>query len=697
MTTQQIENGTTRASLELLYHVSRELTSALDLRTVLQRVIFLSMQYVGAISGSIIVLDDNEKPIESAMIVRDQVHDHTTQQLHVTLDQGLAGWVVRNREAALVIDTTQDERWIRRQYDVTERTGPKSAVSAPLMARELLVGVMTLVHPSPNFFTSDHVDLVQAIADQAGIAVLNAKLYNESLHQARVMTALAESAGAITGSLNLDDVLSEIMEQISQAFDVEGVSLALIEPEQQTLVVQAATGWKNEIAPGKKINLGQGVVGWVAQEDEGLVITDVHQDGRYDEETGTRTGLKTQAIACAPIRYRGEVIGALEVINPKQGEFDPDALPVLTGIGSLAGTAIRHAQLFERLQAAHQSYRELFEDSIDPILVTNWDGDILEVNRKAEQATDYDKDYLRDMTINQLHTIDTVLVGENLENLPSGETFSYESRLRTRSGHELPIEVYVREVKIDDVPRIQWILRDVTERKNLDLMRDDLISMIYHDLRSPLANVVSSLDVMDTLLPVEDDTTFKSLLDIAMRSTERIQRLTDSLLDINRLEVGQPIGNRHSVDTITIIEEAIDSVKPFIDSKEHLVETEVPPELPKVFVDQDMIRRVLTNLLENAAKYSPSRSEIRVGAKQEGIWIYIWVQDNGTGIPASEHERIFDKFSRLDAGKAPKGLGLGLAYCRLAVRGHGGRIWVESEPGSGACFTFTLPIENRGD
>jgi len=114
-----------RSSLELLYHISRELSSALDLRTVLQRVLFLSLQTVGASSGSLIVLDDNGKPVESAIVVGEKVHNHTTQRLRATLDSGLAGWVVRNRTAVLVPDTSQDERWMSRQYEEEERFGPK--------------------------------------------------------------------------------------------------------------------------------------------------------------------------------------------------------------------------------------------------------------------------------------------------------------------------------------------------------------------------------------------------------------------------------------------------------------------------------------------------------------------------------------------------------------------------------------------
>ena len=109
-----------------------------------------------------------------------------------------------------------------------------------------------------------------------------------------------------------------------------------------------------------------------------------------------------------------------------------------------------------------------------------------------------------------------------------------------------------------------------------------------------------------------------------------------------------------------------------------------------------MIRRVISNLLENAAKFTPAGGKIQIGARRVDNLLEIWVADNGPGIPSAERERIFDKFSRLSTDVYTKGLGLGLAYCRLAILAHEGRIWVESEPGAGARFIFTLHTANNG-
>jgi signal transduction histidine kinase len=300
------------------------------------------------------------------------------------------------------------------------------------------------------------------------------------------------------------------------------------------------------------------------------------------------------------------------------------------------------------------------------------------------------------MRIDQLHTLDEERLEPDLEAFPAGAALSYESTLRTRTGRLAPVQVYARTVRIDDIQHVQWILRDISERKNLDSLREDLISMIYHDLRSPLANVISSLDVFESMLPEDSDPAFHSLLQIAIRSTERIQRLTHSLLDINRLEAGQPIGELFATAAALLIGDAIEAVEPTAANKGILLEVSVPPDLPPVLVDADMIRRVLSNLLENAVRFTPPGGIVQAGAAQEGKQlIQFWVQDSGPGIPAADRERIFDKYTRLNDTNAARGFGLGLAYCRLAIEGHGGRIWEAGRPGEGARFCFTLPQVNR--
>jgi signal transduction histidine kinase len=258
----------------------------------------------------------------------------------------------------------------------------------------------------------------------------------------------------------------------------------------------------------------------------------------------------------------------------------------------------------------------------------------------------------------------------------------------------MPVEVYVRRVEFEQSDSLQWTLRDITERKDLDALREDLAAMIYHDLRSPLANIVSGLEVLSNMVDEQDESAHQ-ILGIASHSTARIQRLVDSLLDLNRLEAGQPVADQKVVDPIALVRQAIRDVSPASEGRRQNIKTNLPERLPFLWVDAGMSHRVLVNLIENAIKFTPTEGNIEVGVKKAGDWLQFWVRDNGPGIPPAEQERIFEKFTRLRGKNIPGGLGVGLAFCRLAVQGHGGRIWVESQDGKGTVFHFTLPLATQ--
>ncbi len=685
----------TASLLELLIQINREVAGALDLRTVLQRLVLAAMQHVGGERGSIVVLDDTGKPVDATIVYGKSLHEHTTRQMKETVDRGLAGWVIRHRKAALVPDTSMDERWLRRPDDASDQSGSKAALCVPLLARERLVGVLTIVHSMPKAFGPEHLELAQAIADQASIAVLNARLYTESSRQARIMTALVDGAAAFNTSLDVREVWQKVLNQTIQAMQVETTALGLVDGPERSIVFRAAAGQNAGNIVERHVPGGLGLVGQVVREGRGIVINNAAEDKRYIE-VDHFTGIDVQAIALAPIQAQGRIIGVLEAINPVSHAFDADALTVMTGLGGLAGASISNAQLFERLQNAHERYRELFEESIDPIFITDWEGKITEANREAVRLSAFKAEELRDMSIDQLHQVNWNKMGMEFEKLREQEAASYESMLHKSDSDKVPVEVHARRVEFEDADSIQWTLHDITERKELDALREDLTSMIYHDLRSPLGNVVSSLGILGGL--VDQDEAAKAILKVAAHSTDRIQRLVDSLLDINRLESGQSIAETSATQVANLIEAAVSDVTPSATGRRQTIEVHIEASLPDIWVNADMIRRVLINLLENAIKYSKTDTKIQVDARKDANAIQFSVQDQGLGVAAADHKRIFEKFTRLKSGgHRASGLGIGLAFCRIAVQAHGGIIWIESEEGKGARFVFKLPIRPEKD
>jgi len=349
------------------------------------------------------------------------------------------------------------------------------------------------------------------------------------------------------------------------------------------------------------------------------------------------------------------------------------------------------ARLFSETQSAQQRYASLFEDSIDPILITDLAGSIKDANRRAEEFLGYGREELRRQSVLDLGIPNADKVAQESSRLHPGETLSSEDSVEQSEGDELPIEVHVKRIDIEQQPLLQWILRDVSERLELDQLRSDLTSMIFHDLRAPISNIISSLEVLETSTLHEDEA-FQSVLSIAQRSSRRASRLIESLLDLDRLEAGRAVIDKQKASISNLITEAVEEVHPMAEAKGHVLRFDLKPRLPEVEIDMDLILRVLTNLLENAIKYTRTGGQITVSSRKDKKHIVVSVQDSGPGIPPADQTRIFDKYARIHREGKPKGRGLGLAFCRLAVEAHGGKIWVESTEGEGSTFHFTLPL-----
>jgi signal transduction histidine kinase len=183
------------------------------------------------------------------------------------------------------------------------------------------------------------------------------------------------------------------------------------------------------------------------------------------------------------------------------------------------------------------------------------------------------------------------------------------------------------------------------------------------------------------------------LLCIAQESTQRLQRLVDSLLEVSRMESGETRFEMSEFDLGPMIEDLVQRTA-ILAPKGVIMETDIAPDLPTLLADREKIERVMVNMLDNALKYTPENGRISVKADRRNSDLYVSISDTGPGIPPEDRERIFERFTQGTTTEYKRrGFGLGLAYCRLAVERHGGRIWVEDgEEGFGSRFIFTLPI-----
>ncbi len=230
--------------------------------------------------------------------------------------------------------------------------------------------------------------------------------------------------------------------------------------------------------------------------------------------------------------------------------------------------------------------------------------------------------------------------------------------------------------------------------QELAAKNQDLGAILVHDLQGPLGNVVASLELIQQELDADADSSQALMVDIALRSSRQVQVLVDSLLDISRLEAGQPVSNLQPVSISKLFDYVAEFEKPILEQHQVTLVREDARSLPLIRANAGILQRVLINLFDNALRVSRSGSSISVrgyAGKTESM-VTIEVKDQGPGIPAADRERIFEKYQRVDRTSSSKGLGLGLAFCKLAVEAHGGLIWATDNPTEGACICFTIPV-----
>ncbi len=239
------------------------------------------------------------------------------------------------------------------------------------------------------------------------------------------------------------------------------------------------------------------------------------------------------------------------------------------------------------------------------------------------------------------------------------------------------------------------IQADITDRRAVERMKDEFISVVSHELRTPLTSIRGALGLLASGLLNTQPERGQRMLEIAVTNTDRLVRLVNDILDIERIESGKVTMTKETCDAANLMLQAADAMRAMAEKAG--VTFSVSPVLAWLRVDPDKIIQTLTNLLSNAIKFSTEGSTVWLTAEHRGEQMLFQVKDQGRGIPADKLETIFGRFQQIDASDSRKkgGTGLGLAICRSIVQQHGGRIWAESTLGEGSTFCFTLPVLHK--
>ena len=274
-----------------------------------------------------------------------------------------------------------------------------------------------------------------------------------------------------------------------------------------------------------------------------------------------------------------------------------------------------------------------------------------------------------------------ILHTEQLLKRKSGEVFSAE----------LTTTVYKEK---GEVVRVTSIVRDITDRKKLDQLKDDFIGLVSHELRSPLTVITGAVNTALTEAEHLSPEETRQLLRDAALEADSLSHILTNLMELSRVQADRLFLFNEPINVEKVIRGTIEKIKR--QSSVHQFVLDTPDGLPSVYADELRMECIVYNLLENAVKYSPQGGEIRAFVKLGEEHLVIGISDQGTGIPRADQAKLFKPFQRLEDSRLDKvnGFGLGLSVCHRLVEAHGGRIWVESEPGKGSTFFFTIPLSD---
>ena len=622
----------------------------------------------------------------------------------IPIGQGFAGRVAAER-ATVVIDDIEQAEIVN---PVLRAVGIRSLIGVPLLHLGKLIGVVHAGAYRPGYFSPDDGLLLQLVADRVAMAITQSRLYEaerEARREAETAYAqvsfLARASELLGSSLDYESTLERLaqlavpeladevlIDMVAEEGGLRRVATAHADPETLELIRSLDQRYPPDdqapYGPGSVVRSGESQL---VSELTDEMIAELAQD---EEHRRLIEELGLQSFMTVPLVARRGVLGAMTFISSTSDRrFGVGDLAFAQEVARRAAAAIEnarlHAETEERAQASlvldHVGEGVFLVDSLG--LVRLW-------NPAAEAITGIPA---------------AEIVGQPVGLRIPG--WAAIDDLVPVAGTANPAELRPETLPLDVGDRERWILisgvsfphgtvyvfRDMTEERRLRDLQSEFVATISHELRTPLAAVYGAAMTLQQRSDRLDEEQRERLLGVIYDEAGRLGRIIDDVLWASRLESGRLDFAIEECDPTSVAESVVEAASVSL-PPELTLELVVDPKLTTIAIDPDKVRQVLSNLVENAVKYSPDGGRIRVTIARNGRYVRFGVEDEGLGIPAGEQQRIFEKFYRVDPNqtRGVGGTGLGLYVSRELVRRMDGRLWVESQEGEGSRFFVDLPL-----
>ena len=422
----------------------------------------------------------------------------------------------------------------------------------------------------------------------------------------------------------------------------------------------------------------------------------------------TAAGLAVNQVVALPLAIEETWIGAIYIFRIGGGAFSAEDQALLAAFADQAAIAVHNATLYEQISNERQLLAATIDNSAEGIMILDRAGLVRQINHALAHMTGWGPEEVigrqaAEVLILHDRNGDPVLLpGIPDRRTSQGDEPRYvEGEIVSRAGqprrasHMAPVSAGVTATPLYDregnLLRVILNVVDITRFRQAEDLKSTFVSVVSHELKTPVALIKGYAETLQREDANWDAQTVRDSLAVIKEEADHLTHLIDSLLEASRIQAGRLKLEATDVSLPHLAHKVVDGLHDR--TSLHTFEFDFPPDMPPVWGDPERLQEVLSNLIDNAVKYSPSGGTIWIGGRIDQSTVTVYVADQGIGIPPEEQAHLFDRFQRVDSPEVrrTKGTGLGLYLVKAIVEAHGGRIWVESAPERGSIFIFTLP------
>jgi len=486
------------------------------------------------------------------------------------------------------------------------------------------------------------------------------------------LSTLISVGQSIIAQLDLQTVLNRVVEAAVRITGAEEGLLLLLDQDSGELYVRAAQNIDNTMARALRLRVQDSLAGQVIRSGKPMAVGDAGLQK-------IKTAYLVRAVVYVPLKARERIIGVLGVDNQRsERAFSQHDIELLSGLADYAVIAIENARFYSATEAARGRLEAILHSTEDAVIVVDETGRLVLHNTAAARAFEFREEEA---------------TGKALEEVIHNEALLmlFTPPMQARRGEVVLGDGHVLNAHVTPVAGVGYVvvMQDITHLKALDRLKSDFVTSVSHDLRSPLTAILGYVDLLARSGPLNE--TQQLYVEQIHHSVKTITSLINDVLDLSRIEAGLDQA-KVPVEFEVLLHEVVESSRSQTEVKGQRLTLSVTQPLPPLLGNPARLRQAVANLVDNAIKYTPEGGEIQVEASPREGQIVLRVRDSGIGIPLADQPYIFDRFYRAAAASSSRtGSGLGLSIVKSIVENHGGRVWVESEPGRGSTFTVVLP------